>query len=629
VSDAEVEQLTAGLADPVPPPAARPPRERHRARGDLVARLNRHLVVYGVGLVALQLAFRGWALAGSWFYFDDIAFMSRAMNRPLDASYLLESYGGHLMPGGFLVTRGLTEVAVYSWQPWAVVLLGLQALAGLGMLRLLLSLFGRTPFVLALLAGYLTLVFTLSAGIWWAAGINQLPMQVALVFGLHAHVEYLRHRRIRSLAAAVAWTLGGLLFYEKTLLLLGVYGIVGFAWFATGNTPDRLTQLWSRYRAGVLAYGALGVGYLVLYVQYGLDFSPGNASTQPWSPIAYQLIGTTLLPGLVGGPLDWEPLSVGAFGDPSQVVVLVSWAAFVALLVHAQRSRTKSRRAWSLLAFTTICNILLLASARANVIGPDIAREYRYQTEAAALFVIAVGLAFLPLVGAPEQNAVREGTTREDPRLVAAITAAVVLAAMVSSLRYVDLWQDRNPSEEYFAHVRSTLAKAPDKPVPVADQGLPQTLLWSYRYPENTYSHVFRNLAAQTSYPRSSVDRLYVFDDQGRLSPASISPTRQDQGGSGCGFPLTKKQTTIPLDGPVIGGGWWLQVSYASPDPVTLHLLAGEEGHDLDLPDGLHNVFVQAAGEFDSVSLSDYPEDSGLCVTGLTLGPPVPTPPAS
>jgi hypothetical protein len=597
-------------------------------------RLSRHIVAFGVGLVILQLAFRAWALAGSWFYFDDIAFMSRAMNQPLDASYLLESYGGHLMPAGFLVIYGLTDVAAYSWLPWAAVLLALQAMAGLGMLRLLVSLFGRRAFVLALLAGYLALVFTLSAGIWFAAGINQLPMQVALVFGLHAHVEYLRHRRLRSLAAAVAWTLGGLVFYEKTLLLLGIYGLVGFAWFATGSTPDRLRQLWSRYRAGVLAYGAVGAGYLALYVQYGLDFSPGNASTQPWSPIAYQLIGTTLLPGLVGGPLDWEPLSVGALGDPSQIVVLVSWAAFVALLVHAQRTRTKSRRAWSLLAFPAACNVLLLASARANVIGPDIAREYRYQTESAALFVLALGLAYLPLLGAPEVNAVRgapgnEGANPENPRTVALITAFVVGAAALSSVRYVHLWQDRNPSERYFRNVDRTLAGADDKPVPLVDTGIPQTLLWSYRFPENSYSHVFRNHDGYTAYPRSSVDRLLMFDDQGRLSPVAIPQTRVQLGGSGCGFPLTGDSTSIPLSGPVIGGGWWLQVSYASPQAVDLHLVAGQEEHDLSLPKGLHNVFVQAAGDFDQVQFSDYPEHSGLCVTALTLGLPAPLSPAS
>jgi hypothetical protein len=620
VSQPEVERR----APDAPAPVRRPPSRRVAA--GLPERLTRHLVLYGVGLVLLQLAFRGWALAGSWFYFDDIAFMSRAMNQPLDASYLLESYGGHLMPAGFLTTWLLTKVAVYSWAPWAALLLALQALAGFGMLRLLVSLFGRRPLVLALLAGYLAYVFTLSAGIWFAAGINQLPMQVALVFGLHAHVEYLRHRRVRSLAVAIVWTLAGLVFYEKTLLVVGVYAIVGFGWFCTGDTVHRLQHLWSHYRAGVLAYGALGVGYLVLYVQYGLDFSPGNANTQPWSPIAYDLVGTTMLPGLVGGPLRWQPLSVGAFGNPTQAVVLLSWVAFVALVVHAQRSRTKSRRAWSMLAFTAVCNVVLLASARANVVGPDIAREYRYQTETAALFVLAVGLAFLPLRGAPEQNDVRETAEPENPRLVAAITAAVVLAALVSSVRYVDLWQDRNPSKEYFANARSTLASEKDKPVPLVDLGIPQTLLWSYRFPENSYSHVFKNLDNDTTYPRSSIDRLFVFDDQGLLSPVGIPATRSMQPGSGCGYPLVHDTTSIPLDGPVIGGGWWLRVSYASADPIELHLGAGDEQYDLSLPDGFHNLFVQASGSFDEVTLSNYPAHSGFCVTALTLGLPVPTP---
>jgi hypothetical protein len=165
--------------------------------------------------------------------------------------------------------------------------------------------------------------------------------------------------------------------------------------------------------------------------------------------------------------------------------------------------------------------------------------------------------------------------------------------------------------------------------VPLVDLGVPQTLLWSYRFPENSYSHVFKNLDGETSYPRSSIDRLYMFDDQGNLSAVSIPATRSQLGGSGCGFPLDEDTTTIPLDGPVVGGGWWLRVSYLSTRPVDLHLQAGEEGHDLSLPKGLHNVFVQAAGEFNEVMLSNYPDDPGLCVTALTLGLPVPTPFAS
>ena len=82
----------------------------------------------GIALVVLSLAFRWDALRGSWFCFDDLAFISRAANMPLDADYLLESYGGHLMPGGFLTTRWALDLWGMDWTPWMMVMLlaGLQ-----------------------------------------------------------------------------------------------------------------------------------------------------------------------------------------------------------------------------------------------------------------------------------------------------------------------------------------------------------------------------------------------------------------------------------------------------------------------------------------------------------------------
>ena len=225
--------------------------------------------------------------------------------------------------------------------------------------------------------------------------------------------------------------------------------------------------------------------------QYGLDFSPGNANTQPWSPIAYQPRRDHDAPR----PDRWAA-GLGAarasarFGDPSQVVVLVSWVAFVALVVHAQRTRTKSRRAWSLLAFTTVCNVVLLASARANVVGPDIAREYRYQTESAALFVIAVGLAFLPLVGAPEQNDVRETADRSRPAPGRPDRSRPSSCSPRWSRACGTSTSGRTATrrEQYFATRPQHAGDGAGQAGAAGRPGVPQTLLWSYRYPENTYS---------------------------------------------------------------------------------------------------------------------------------------------
>ena len=586
---------------------------------------DRTIVLLGAGLIAAQLAYRAWALAGSWFYFDDLAFMSRAMNLPFGPDYLFESYGGHLMPAGFAVTWLLTKWSVYQWTPWWLVLLGLQALAGAGMLRLLLSMFGRRPFVLALLAGYLAYVFTLPAGLWWAAGINQLPLQVALVFGLHAHLAYLRTGRVRHLVATLLWTVAGLAFYEKTLLLFGVYAIVALGWFTSGSTPDRLRGLWARYRTGVVAHAVVAAGYLAAYVAWGLDFSPSESGSQSWTPIVWNLVAVACLPAVIGGPLRWEPLSVGSIADPTQVLQLASWVLVGAVAWYGHRTRTLSPRAWWLLAFTLLANVALLASARANIVGPDIAREYRYQTESGALFVLCLGLAFLPLRGAVEVNSLRPDVPRPYERrlLVTLVAVAVTAAAVVSSTRYVELWQDRNPTRDYIDNVRSSLAAAKQRPVPIADGGIPTTLLWAFRHPENYFSHLFRPFAADTRYPRQAEDALYTFDDAGHLAPVVVPPTRRMLPGVGCGYPLQGERTRIPLDGPVLGSGWWIQIGYASPRSVSLRVTAGDDVHDLDLPKGLHNVFVQASGQFDGVTLSRYPAHTGLCVVDLNLGVPV------
>ena len=599
-----------------------------------VPRRPDRFLLLGALLIVAQLGFRAWALWGSWFYFDDLAFMSRAMNQPFDVSYLTESYGGHLMPAGFALVWVLTKWWVYDWAPWAVVLLLMQAVASLGMFRLLVSMFGRRPLVLALLAGYLAWIFTLPAGIWFAAGINQLPFQIALVFGLTSHLAYLRTRRVRHLVATLLWTGFGLLFYEKTLLLFGIYALVALCWFSSGRTPERIARLWQRYRPAVIVYVILGGIYTALYAAYGLNFSPGETADVSWGPIAWNLVAIALLPGLAGGPLHWQPLTVGSFADPSDVFMLISWLAVGVLVFYAFQSRAFSKRAWSLLAFTTVGNVALLASARASVVGPEIAREYRYQTESAALAVLGIGLAFLPLLGALEPNRVREGVTPayDSRRLVAAITTVVVALSVYSSIRYVDLWQDRNPTKAYLTAVQDSLDEAatPDQPVPLVDAGVPQTLLWSFRYPENTYSHLFKPWADQTSFPRNSVDDLYMFDDEGNLAPVRLKPAREmeppDDPTDECdGYPLEGGGiTTIPLDGPVIGGGWWIALDYDSPVATTFRLVAGDEAHAVEVPAGEHTVWFQASGTFKTVRLNSYPEDTGLCIKDLVLGSPVP-----
>ena len=591
------------------------------------ARSRSHSAVGRLGLViiAVGLLFRIWALAGSWYFFDDLAFLSAGTNDPLSWDFVGRVYAGHVMPAGWLVVKALATWAPYQWGVWAGVLVLMQAVASWGMLRLLRSMFGDTKVVAALLAGYVFYVFTVPAGIWFAAGINQLPFEIALVFGLHAHLDYLRTRRARALVATLAWTVFGLLFYEKTILLFGLYGLLALCWFSSGKLGERPQQLWKRYRTGVIAYGAVAVGYLVIYAKVGLSFGSQQPDSSLIAEVAYRLVGRAFSTAAIGGPLEWTSQSANSLANPSDLISLVSWVGLGSMVWYAASTRTMSRRAWTLIVFTLAADVYLLAAARANLVGPDIGLEYRYQTESAAVLVLSIGLAFLPLLGAVEMNDVRTDVQRPYERslTIRTITVTVVIAALVSTLAYVRNWQQNNHTKAYFDNVTTSLGAIDLKPVPLVDGSLPQTLLWAFGYPENTYSHIFKSMTGKLTYPSVSMDRLYVIDDAGRLAPAQIPPTRVMVGGVGCGYILKRNvATAITLNGPVIGGGWWIAMSYAAPKPFRATIGLGTDTFPISFPAGFHTAYFRADGSYSAVLVDNSPPGAHTCITSVTLGVP-------
>src|SRR3954453_3127863 len=501
-------------------------------RTGLRARVSaRPVLAAGIAMIAVQLVFRGWAVYGSWFEFDDFAWMSMSLNERLTPSFLFHQYAGHLMPGGFLLSWAFARTAPLSfWLP-ATTLLLLQAAASIGCFRLLRHMFGERMGILPPLALYLFSVISLPSFIWWAAGINALPFQIALFYGMHSHLTYLRTKRLRYALATLAWTTAGLLFFEKTLYVFIGYGVVALGYFANGWGLGRFKDLWSSYRAAVLLYSAYVLAYLAAYSQLALNFDPNTANESPLGPIAGKLVGIAFSTGIVGGPLRWfDRSSFSHTPDPPDILVLLGWLAIAALVWEVTRARRNSRRAWLLVAVVLLADVVLLAAARAFASGPSIALEYRYQGEVTAFASLAIGLATLPLLGAADHASSEAPSNFLDSRSYVLVATGVVVAlSLLSSVQYAVKWQAGDQPRRYFDNLAHDLSVAETPPV-LANMAVPEFVLWGLGYPENQPKRMFRVFGGQARF-KQATDDLKIVDTGGRVRAAVIPPTRPVEAG--------------------------------------------------------------------------------------------------
>lgn len=579
-------------------------------------------------MIVVQLALRFWAVWGSWFQFDDFVFISRMLHQPWSWSLVDQGYGGHLMPGGFTLTWLFTRIDPLGFQPYAVTLVVLQALASLGTLVLLTSLFGRRLAVLVPLSLYLFTAITFPAFVWWAAGMNQLFLQIALTWGLAAHLRYLRTRHLRWILVTALLVAGCLLFYEKVLFVYVAIAWLTLAYFVKGSFGHRLVQVWRRYWPAVLVHVALAGGYVAWYLAVARGSASTGAGTTDLLPLTGNVVGKAWLPGTLGGPLRWEVLT-GPFQlvDPPELAVAVAVLVTVLVVGAVAVTFTRSWRAWTLPVAFILLDIALLQSARASAVGPVAGLELRYITELGLVTPLALAAATMPILGSPEQVE-RRAPHRflDDRELVAAATAVVCALGIYSTVRYADHWRGSTQSRAFFTNADHTLGTAKE-PTPLANVSVPQYLMWGFDYPRNTTRYILGMYADRMSFPDVSLDHLYVVGNDGHVVPADITPliTASGPGNRGCLATMGPTgQATLTLSGPVHGSGAWARMSYAAPRPMTIRFTTGNETRTLELGAGLRNVYLQMNGDFDRVTLTRVGGRGSVCIGDMVVGFAVP-----
>ncbi|MEU4370713.1 hypothetical protein [Micromonospora chersina] len=360
-----------------------------------------------VAMILVSLVWRAQLASRGYLAVDDYVLIARAAESDLTPGFLLTLYNNHFMPAALLVTWLVTRAAGLAYWPYVLLLTAAQAVLAVSFARLLRTLVRPGWALLVPLALFLFSPLTLEATSWWAVGVNMLPMQIAMVLAIGAQVRYVRTGRKRHLATLALAVVFGLIFFEKALLVVPLVFLLTAFLFVGGPPVRAVLATVRRYWPSWLVLTVLSLAFLALYGSRAESSLRRPDSLGEVLSFLWQLLGSTVVPGLLGGPWRWLPAGDGApVTAPPELGRWIAWAAFLVLVVLTVRLRRVAARAWLLLAAYLTLVTALLAATRLGSIYSDVAGAVpRYVSDVVVVAALCIGVALLGLRPAPDHHA--------------------------------------------------------------------------------------------------------------------------------------------------------------------------------------------------------------------------------
>ncbi|MDG4806746.1 hypothetical protein O7634_08255 [Micromonospora sp. WMMD1120] len=589
-----------------------------------------------ITLILVSVAWRAGLATRGWFSQDEFVIAAQVLDTGLEADYLLRTFNNHLMPGGLLVAWLMVRVAGFATWPWVLLLAVGQAAVGLATWRLLRSLLRPGWGLLIPLCLFVFSPLTLEVSSLWLVGLLVLPMQLALVLAVAAQVRYARTRRPRHLVAVAFWLVFGLLFDTKSLLIVPLLFLLTVFLFTSGRAWRSLVTAIRRYWPAWLLLSALSVAYLALYLT-----RPSGELNEPTSvgqvlTFLGDLVGETLVPGLLGGPWRWTYAGDGPpLVDPYDIAKWLSWALLVTLVVVTVRRRPSAGRAWLLLAsYLGMVAALFAVTRLGGPLGPLVGAVPRYVADVVLVAAICVGAALLGTRDADEDEVSAwpvPTVLREPGAFAVGLVSIIVVLATVgvgtlwSTARFGDNWKTKY-GREYLATTQAELAAAPPGTV-FLDTVVPDRVVAGYFWPDNLQSHFFRPAERRPTFVQEAA-KPSTFDDFGRIRPVVVEGRKIMSGPvAGCGHLAQGGQPTrIPLDGPLVEWPYVVHFGYLSSGDSTALFRLGDATREITLRSGLNDVFFLIEGSGDAVEVTVRTPGVGVCTQLITVGRAVPAP---
>jgi hypothetical protein len=574
-----------------------------------------------VVLIALQLVIRAVLAFGGYFYWDDLILVGRAGTQSLlSAQYLFDDHDGHVMPGAFLVAGGITRLAPLNWIGPAISLVVLAPIASLALLRALHVILGWRPVLLVPLTFALFTPLAVPGFAWWAAALNSLPMLAAMAWVCADAIQLVRTGDQRYALRGALVFLGGLLFFEKSAIIPFVAFTV-VALYCHVTESGSVSSVWRRGARLWVASGALTAAWIAVYVavvdQQRWSFDLAMTWDLLWRSFTHGIV-----PGLVGGPWDWQRWAPASpWATPPAAVMVLGWVTLAAVVAVTLVRKRRIVPVWLVaLGYAVACQVPIYLMRSSRFTALELAQTLRYLPD------LVVVLALLAAVGLCAPN--RPGpawldASRARSLVIACAAALFVASSLYSTATFYTSWRE-NPVQPYLQNARSGLAAAhADSVAPMLDQEVDPLVLQRVAWPENLASHMFALLPDRPEFAPATTE-LRMLDTHGNLVDAKVTWVRTIRPGPApqCGYLVQPDfPVRMPLDGPLLPADWTVEINYLGNSDGSM-MLSLSEGDEVKVPvrPGLNRVYVRLPGAGDAITVRANTAALSVCIASGPVG---------
>jgi hypothetical protein len=598
------------------------------------------LWMVALGLILAAVLLRAWGAMQLSFLGDEWAWIARAADTPF-LRYVGAPYNGHLQPGQFALVWGVTRLAPLNYAVAQGVVLAAVFGSGVLMWWFLESLFGPRPGNLAVLVVFLLCPLTVSGTLWWTTALSVVPFQIFLVATLFAVTAFVRAPTTGRLVAAGAVYAGGLLFWEKSVLILPTALLFALLFLGEGTGRARLrSATLGRWRLWAVL-GAITAAYVALYLVVVSSPLDNRATPSDLWHLVATMMGSSVVPSLVGGPWAGSPLGVGVLHAASTTVRATAWGLVLAVVAASFVLRRQAWRAWTLaLAYLGVC-VALVAAGRLDAVGPQIGLSSRYVADAVPVLALALGLTFMtPLdrradpmwarrsfvIDRGGDGVLPERTRRWTPWVTVAVCGSLSLAfaasASITDVRIAQRGGERS-AKAWLAAAKSELVANPT--AAVVDSYLPSTAISSAVFPEAAKaSRALAPIAPGIGWDAPAEQPL-IFDRTGHLRPVAVSAaTVADPGPTrACGYLAFDTPVTVPLRRPALAWRWGVEMSYYTDRDADAFVTIDGDRQEVRLLRGVHHLVLIHEGRVPAVTIDTG--GSPVCIGSLRVGELSPT----